>query len=103
MCVQGYDHWPTNGKNNPRPCMQITCLICVCLTVRGRGVESISCQVIIWPDIIDRDLILHYKQVSDLSALSETEDVFMTLIRLFFLCLLFGLNVFILLQLSSHN
>lgn len=77
-CVQSNDHWPTDGKNNPHPCAQITSLIWVYLTVRERererGVEFISCQVMILCDQVSKagrfDFTV-YKQAGKLSALGD--------------------------------
>lgn len=57
--LQSNDHWPSDGKNNPHPCAQITALICLYLTVRGRErkrprVHLLPSNYFICPGIQDR-------------------------------------------------
>lgn len=66
VCAQIDDHWPTDGKNNPQPCSQITgtSLICVCLTVRKRDkVCLLQSSGFIWSSYKGRKIVFCWRGV----------------------------------------
>lgn len=58
--VESDDHWPSNCKNNPQPCLQITSLICVFDCEEEQEAAFACCQVMVLFDQASKTLRLDY-------------------------------------------